>query len=137
MGATSRRILALCAALAGCLAVEAAMAAAATTDQSALSTDQSNALTEIIVTAQFRKEDLQTIPLAITAFTSQMLEDRNLTNVEDLAADSVVYAEVRFAPELHINRGLSFDEIVDSVLADLKPKLMAEIAKKMGKEKKK
>ncbi len=37
--------------------------------------------------------------------------------VEDLAADSVVYAEVRFAPELHINRGLSFDEVVDSVLA--------------------
>jgi hypothetical protein len=27
--------------------------------------------------------------------------------------------------------------IVDSVLADLKPKLMAEIARKMGKEKKK
>jgi adenosine deaminase len=36
--------------------------------------------------------------------------------VEDLAADSVAYAEVRFAPELHINRGLSFDEVVDSVL---------------------
>src|SRR6201995_217702 len=36
--------------------------------------------------------------------------------VEDLAADSVVYAEIRFAPELHINRGLSFDEIVDAVL---------------------
>lgn len=37
--------------------------------------------------------------------------------VEDLAADSVVYAEIRFAPELHINRGLSFDEVVDAVLA--------------------
>jgi adenosine deaminase len=37
--------------------------------------------------------------------------------VEDLAADNVVYAEVRFAPELHINRGLSFDEVVDAVLA--------------------
>ncbi|MBW0013572.1 adenosine deaminase [Mycobacterium sp.] len=36
--------------------------------------------------------------------------------VEDLAADSVVYAEVRFAPELHIDRGLSFDEVVDAVL---------------------
>jgi adenosine deaminase len=36
--------------------------------------------------------------------------------VEDLAADSVVYAEVRFAPELHIDRGLSFDQIVDAVL---------------------
>lgn len=37
--------------------------------------------------------------------------------VEDLAADSVVYAEIRFAPELHINRGLSFDEVLDAVLA--------------------
>jgi adenosine deaminase len=36
--------------------------------------------------------------------------------VEDLAADSVVYAEVRFAPELHIDRGLSFDDVVDAVL---------------------
>ncbi|MGK2881612.1 MAG: adenosine deaminase [Mycobacterium sp.] len=37
--------------------------------------------------------------------------------VEDLAADSVVYAEVRFAPELHIDRGLSLDDVVDAVLA--------------------
>ncbi|KAA8967392.1 adenosine deaminase [Mycobacterium sp.] len=37
--------------------------------------------------------------------------------VEDLAADSVVYAEVRFAPELHIEAGLSFDDVVDAVLA--------------------
>jgi adenosine deaminase len=37
--------------------------------------------------------------------------------VADLAADSVVYAEVRFAPELHIGRGLSFDDVVDAVLA--------------------
>src|ERR1700738_4786381 len=37
--------------------------------------------------------------------------------VEDLSADSVVYAEVRFAPELHINHGLSFDAVVDAVLA--------------------
>lgn len=36
---------------------------------------------------------------------------------EDLAADSVVYAEVRFAPELHIDNGLSLDEVVDAVLA--------------------
>lgn len=37
--------------------------------------------------------------------------------VEDLAADSVVYAEIRFAPELHIDGGLSLDGIVDAVLA--------------------
>ncbi|KKB97715.1 adenosine deaminase [Mycolicibacter arupensis] len=37
--------------------------------------------------------------------------------VEDLVADAVVYAEVRFAPELHIEGGLSFDEVTDAVLA--------------------
>ena len=36
---------------------------------------------------------------------------------EDLAADGVVYAEVRFAPELHIEGGLSLDEVVAAVLA--------------------
>lgn len=35
---------------------------------------------------------------------------------EDHAADGVVYAEVRFAPELHIERGLALTEVVDAVL---------------------
>jgi adenosine deaminase len=35
---------------------------------------------------------------------------------EDLAADGVVYAEVRFAPELHLEGGLSLDEVVEAVL---------------------
>jgi adenosine deaminase len=36
---------------------------------------------------------------------------------EDLAADNVVYAEVRFAPELHLEKGLNEHEIVEAVLA--------------------
>jgi adenosine deaminase len=36
---------------------------------------------------------------------------------EDLAADGVVYAEVRFAPELHTERGLSMDQVIEAVLA--------------------
>jgi adenosine deaminase len=36
--------------------------------------------------------------------------------VEDLAADGVVYAEVRFAPELHIEAGLVLDDVVQAVL---------------------
>jgi len=36
---------------------------------------------------------------------------------EDLASDGVVYAEVRFAPELHIEQGLNEHEIVEAVLA--------------------
>jgi len=35
---------------------------------------------------------------------------------EDLAADGVVYAEVRFAPELHVGGGLSLDQVVEAVL---------------------
>ena len=36
---------------------------------------------------------------------------------EDLAADGVVYAEVRFAPELHVERGLTLDQVVEAVIA--------------------
>ena len=35
----------------------------------------------------------------------------------DLAADGVVYAEVRFAPEQHLERDLTLDEVVEAVLA--------------------
>lgn len=35
----------------------------------------------------------------------------------DHSNDGVVYAEVRFAPELHIEQGLGLDEVVDAVLA--------------------
>ena len=35
---------------------------------------------------------------------------------EDLADDGVVYAEVRFAPELHTEQGLALDDVVEAVL---------------------
>ena len=35
---------------------------------------------------------------------------------EDLAADGVVYAEVRYAPELSTERGMTLDEVVDANL---------------------
>ena len=35
---------------------------------------------------------------------------------QDLAADGVVYAEVRFAPELSVEAGLALDEVVDAVI---------------------
>jgi adenosine deaminase len=34
---------------------------------------------------------------------------------QDLAADGVVYAEVRYAPELHVDRGLSLEQVVQAV----------------------
>src|SRR5271165_160241 len=44
-------------------------------------------LAEVVVTAQFRRENLQTTPIAITAITAQMIEERSMTNVTDVAAD--------------------------------------------------
>ncbi|UQX87809.1 adenosine deaminase [Jatrophihabitans telluris] len=36
---------------------------------------------------------------------------------QDLAADGVVYAEVRWAPEQHVSEGLTLPQVVDAVLA--------------------
>jgi adenosine deaminase len=38
---------------------------------------------------------------------------------EDLAKRNVIYAEVRFAPVLHIQKGLSYDQIVESTIAGM------------------
>jgi adenosine deaminase len=49
--------------------------------------------------------------------TEDQLERVAFEAAVDLAADGVVYAEVRFAPELHQQRGLSLDAIVHAVTA--------------------
>jgi iron complex outermembrane recepter protein len=42
-------------------------------------------LEEIVVTAQFRRENLQIVPIAITAVTGQTMDDRNMTTLTDVA----------------------------------------------------
>jgi adenosine deaminase len=49
--------------------------------------------------------------------TKDALERVAAECADDLARDGVVYAEVRFAPELHISGGLTLDEVVDAVAA--------------------
>lgn len=49
--------------------------------------------------------------------TAQALRRVARECVEDLAADGVVYAELRYAPELHVEQGLSERQIVEAVLA--------------------
>jgi len=48
--------------------------------------------------------------------TSQALERVARECVEDLVDDGIVYAEVRFAPELHTEHGLTLEQVVESVL---------------------
>ncbi len=46
--------------------------------------------------------------------------------VADLAADGVVYAEIRYAPELHVEGGLGLDEVVAAVQAGFEEGMAAE-----------
>ena len=57
------------------------------------------------------------------AHTVGVMQDRDAIErvayecAQDLAADGVVYAEVRFAPELSTEKGLTLDEVMAAVLA--------------------
>ena len=48
--------------------------------------------------------------------TAEALERVARECVEDLSEDGVVYAEVRFAPELHTEQGLHLEAVVETVL---------------------
>jgi iron complex outermembrane receptor protein len=69
-------------------AVGAVMCAGASMAQQATTSGQTAAsetgLEEIVVTAQFRKENLQVVPLAITAENAEMMEARDQTSLHDL-----------------------------------------------------
>ena len=76
--------------------------------------------------AWFRRgADRKSLPLYLEGFahtvgvmqTPEAVERVAAECAEDLADDGIVYAEVRFAPELHVERGLSLDEVVEAVLA--------------------
>lgn len=59
-------------------------------DPGSSTTEQTSegALQEVIVTAQFRKQNLQDTPLAITAVNAAMLEQRNQTTLTDVAGQA-------------------------------------------------
>ncbi|SVD67799.1 uncharacterized protein METZ01_LOCUS420653, partial [marine metagenome] len=47
---------------------------------------QQAVLEEILVTAQKREQNLQEVPIAVTAFTGKMLQDAGIKDIRDLAA---------------------------------------------------
>ena len=52
--------------------------------------------------------------------TAAAIERVAAEEVEDLAADGIVYAEVRFAPEQHLRSGLTLDQVVDAAVAGVR-----------------
>ncbi len=65
--------------------VSAAIAASAT---AVAADNSSDALNEVVVTAQFREQRLQDTPLAITAVNAEMLEARGQTSIAQVAAQA-------------------------------------------------
>lgn len=57
------------------------------------------------------------------AYTTAVMQDKEAIErvareeIEDLAKENVVYAEIRFCPELHTKKGLNLEEVVHAVLA--------------------
>src|SRR3546814_4283876 len=45
--------------------------------------------------------------------------------VEDLVADGVIYADIRYAPEQHLEGGLTLDEVVEAVRAGFEEGMQA------------
>ena len=69
--------------------VSVAMAvAAACTGNLVLAADDSSTLDEVVVTAQFREQSLQSTPLSITAVSGEMLESRSQTNIAEVASQA-------------------------------------------------
>ncbi|MES2698837.1 MAG: TonB-dependent receptor, partial [Pseudomonadota bacterium] len=66
----------------GLVAALAAVASPALAQDDAAEGDQSD---QIIVTAQFREQNLQDTPIAITAMSAEMLEARSQTSIQDVA----------------------------------------------------
>src|SRR4030088_1935271 len=48
-------------------------------------TGASDQLVEVVVTAQKRTENVQDVPIAITAFTAQELQDRGVSDIHSLS----------------------------------------------------
>ena len=75
----------LCAPLVSALLVSQALAQAANNADTEADRGQ---LQEVVVTAQFREQNLQQTPIAITAVTSAMLEQRNQTDISQVAGQA-------------------------------------------------
>jgi iron complex outermembrane recepter protein len=66
------------------LAASATAVYAQTAPPAPAAASSSDTLQEVVVTAERRAENVQTVPIAITAFTSDALQQRNLTSVNAL-----------------------------------------------------
>ncbi|MGC8865588.1 MAG: adenosine deaminase [Bacteroidales bacterium] len=85
-----------------------------------LPADNEADLTKILIappTCTSLKEYLQPFDITVSVLqTSQALERATYELAEDCAAENIRYLEIRFAPILHLQKGLSLVDVVQAVL---------------------
>ena len=86
MGPTSHRYPWLLLAVVGSTLAGGLLAASAAVAQNAQTVEQAGMLGEVVVTAQFKQQKLQDTPIAITAVTSEMIEQRSAVTLSDIVS---------------------------------------------------
>ena len=90
----------------------AALAGTAQAQSSATSPDEGSGIGEIIVTAQKRAENLQAVPIAVTAFSGDTLAERGVNDVQSLSGmvPNVTFSDKNGEARITL-RGLGFDNL--------------------------
>jgi len=91
--------LAVCLVAAPSFAVAEAPAPAQAPAAAPSTNAQPNVITEVVVTAQKRSENIQKVPIAITAFTASTLKDKQITDVSGLS---------RLSPNVNLDTSSAF-----------------------------
>ena len=85
--------------LLGSLVILATHAMGQEAPASATSATDTNGLTEIVVTAERRSENIQNVPISVTAFTAESLQMRNLSDIHALS---------NLTPSVNLDAGAPF-----------------------------
>jgi iron complex outermembrane recepter protein len=95
----------------GCLVALFFSAATPAFSQTAAPAEDEGGIQEIIVTAQKRTENVQNVPIAISAFAGDALAERAVGNVSQLAA---------LSPNVNLDSGVSFSSSTDVLAASIR-----------------
>ena len=63
-------------------------------EQAATAAEVTETIDTIVVTATKREENIQDVPVAISAFSEEALRDRNIQQARDLAAPNFVFPQM-------------------------------------------
>lgn len=80
-----------------------------------------NSLEELVVTARRREENLQTVPVAATAITGEMLARKNVSTVQELVLTTPSLTTTSVSGSSHVNFSLRGRSAENSTIGNVQP----------------